>query len=105
MNFQPDFFIYDNTNYINNSPIQRNKTKSNWNMRKTLQQQKIEPLILKGPSQTSNTPHIFKSIYDINFSPIDNFNSDLKNMFLGNEQLQSKLIAPSINVNLKKTTV
>lgn len=101
MNNQQDFFIYDYKNYNDNSFIVRNKSKSNWNLRKTLQSQTLEPLKHKGPSQTPNTPHIFKSIYDDKYPSIGACKSDLKNAFIENERFQGKLIAPSINVNLK----
>lgn len=101
MNNPKDFFIYDYKNYDDNSFIVRNKSKSNWNLRKTLQSQTLEPLKHKGPSQTPNTPHTFKSIYDDNYPPIGKFKGDLKNKFIENERFQGKLIAPSINVNLK----
>ena len=101
MNNQQDFFIYDSKNYNDNSFIVRNKSKSNWNLRKTLQSQTLEPLKHKGPSQTQNTPHIFKSIYDDNYPTIGSCKSVLKNKFIQQERFQGKLIAPSINVNLK----
>lgn len=101
MNNQQDFFIYDYKNYNDNSFITRNKSKTNWNLRKTLQRQTLEPLKHKGPSQTPNTPHIFKSIHDDNYPPIGGCKSDLKNEFIQQERFQGKLIAPSINVNLK----
>lgn len=101
MNNIQDFFIYDYNNYNQNSLITRNRSKTNWNLRKTLQSQSLEPLKHKGPSQTPNTPHIFKSIHDDNCPSIGSCKSDLKNKFIGNERFQGKLIAPSINVNLK----
>jgi hypothetical protein len=101
MNNQQDFFIYDYKNHNDNYFIVRNKSKSNWNLRKTLQSQTLEPLKHKGPSQTPNEPHIFKSIHDDNYLPIGACKSDLKNKFIQHERFQGKLIAPSINVNLK----
>jgi hypothetical protein len=101
MNNQQDNFIYDYKNYNDNWLIVRNKTKSNWNLRKTLQSQSLEPLKHNGPSQTPNSPHIFKSIHDDDYPIIGSCKSDLKNNFMKNERFQGKLIAPSINVNLK----
>jgi len=101
MNNQQDFFIYDYKNYNDNSFIIRNKSTSNWNLRKTLQSQTLEPLKHKGPSQTPNTPHIFKSIHDDNYPSIGSCKSELKDRFIQQERFQGKLIAPSINVNLK----
>lgn len=101
MNYQPDFFIYDKSNYFNDAPIVRNKSKSNWNLRKTLQAQHLEPLPHKGPSQTPNVPHTYKNIHDNNHPPIGNPISDMKSNFIQKERFQNKLIAPSINVNLK----
>ena len=101
MNNQQDFFIYDYKNYNDNSFIVINKFKSNWNLRKTLQSQTLEPLKHKGPSQTPKTPHIFKSIHDDHYPTIGGCKSDLKNEFIQQERFQGKLIAPSINVNLK----
>ena len=101
MNHNPDYFIFDNNNYNNNSLFIRDKSKSNWKMRNILQKQNLEPLLHKGPSQSINNPYTFKSIYDVNYPSIDSFNSDLKNNFLEKEKFQAKLIAPAINVNLK----
>ena len=101
MNHKPDFVVFDNNNYNNKSLIIRDKSKSNGKMRNIIQKQKLEPLTHKGPSKSINNPHTFKSIYDVNYPSMDNFNSDLKKIFIENQQFKAKIIAPSINVNFK----
>lgn len=98
MNNTPDFFIFDHHN-TSLKTIVGNKSKSNWNLRKSLQNQHLEPLKNTGPSQTKNAPHLYKSIHDNNHPSIQ---SDLKMEFIQNEQFQSKLISPSINIKLPK---
>jgi len=101
MNKHSEFFIYDYKFFEDNSFIVRNKSKSSWKLRKTLQCQKLEPLNNKTNAQTTNIPHTFKSIYDDKYPSIGNFKSDIKSTFLEKEHYQSKLISPSINVNVR----
>ena len=101
MNNHTDFFIYDEKNYYDNNLIVRNKNKSNWNLRKILQEQKLEPMPIVGHSQKQNVPHVYKNIHDDSHPTIGYNISDLKNSFIMNERFQSKLISPSINLNLK----
>jgi hypothetical protein len=96
---QPDFFIYNQKNYDDKKLITRNKQNTNWNIRKTLQNQHLEPMLKTKQSQTPNVPHLYKSSYDNNHPRIGNNMSDLKRFFINNEQFQFRLISPSININ------
>jgi hypothetical protein len=49
----------------------------------------------KTPS--SNVPLLYKSIFDTSDPGYGYFNSDLKNPYLSREQLQARMIAPTIN--------
>lgn len=47
----------------------------------------------------SNVPHKFTSIYDTNTPGFGYCNSDLKNPYISREQLNARLISPSVNIN------
>ena len=98
----PNFFIYNQKNYDDKSFIKRNKQITNWNIRKTIQNEHLEPLLKNNQCQTPNVPHYYKSSYDNNHPRIGNNTSDLKRIFINNEQFQCRLFSPSININGKK---
>ena len=50
-------------------------------------------------SRSINTPFIFKSTYDKSVPPYAYNNSDLKQNYLSREQLNARLISPSISTN------
>lgn len=54
-------------------------------------------LLNKTPS--SNVPHLYKSNYDTNNPGYGYSTSDLKTPYLSREQLQSRMIAPSVSTN------
>ncbi len=49
----------------------------------------------KGPHTNNNTPYLYKSVSDTSM-PFGYENSDLKNLYLGDVQLQSRLVTPVI---------
>jgi hypothetical protein len=54
---------------------------------------------------SSNVPHKFASIYDTNAPGFGYRTSDLKNPYISREQLNARLISPSINVSNIKNIV
>ena len=52
-----------------------------------------------GTTPSTNVPFVFKSSYDTNTPGYGYNNSDLKNPYLSREQLQSRMISPSISIN------
>lgn len=87
--------------------------KSNWNYRQYLQNNALkimqynnseacydlglDPHSQTGNTPSSNVPHMFKSSFDTSRPGFGYSNSDLKNPYITREQLNSRLIAPSIN--------
>lgn len=86
---------------------------TNWNYRQYLQNNALkimqynnseacydsglDPHTQTGNTPSSNVPFMFKSSFDTNRPGYGYSNSDLKNPYISREQLNSRLIAPSIN--------
>jgi len=109
--YQPDAII--------NNKIQLHENiQTNWEYRQYLQQNALNIMKYNSseycydlglPNHTNsnntpstNVPHKFKSIYDTNKPGYGYCNSDLKTPYLSREQLNSRLIAPAINVKQHK---
>ena len=56
---------------------------------------------LSGKTPSSNVPHLFASTYDTNAPGYGYPSSNLKSQYLSREQLQARMIAPSIVVPSK----
>jgi hypothetical protein len=101
---------------IINSKIQKQEgIKSNWEYRKYLQNnaQNImkfnymdavnasgnNPTSYTNNQSSSNTPFVFQSTHDKRTPNYGYNNSDLKNQYLTREQLNARMIAPSISTN------
>ena len=117
-NFPP--IMNDGRNYatwqpeaIINQRIQRQEgITNNWNYRKYLQQNGTQIMnynnveacyelgldthVHTGKTPSSNVPHMFKSSFDTSTPGFGYCNSDLKNPYLSSEQLNARLVAPSI---------
>jgi hypothetical protein len=123
-NFPP--IMADGRNYsswqpsaIVNKKIQKSENiKSNWEYRQFLQQNAsaimdynnketcnylgLSSHIPSSNTPSNNVPHKFKSIFDSSKPGFGYCNSDLKNPYLSREQLNSKMISPSIKLaNIK----
>jgi hypothetical protein len=99
---------------INNTIRHNENIKTNWQYRKYLTDNAVEIMnanihnycnetglpdhydTMATPS--SNVPYMFNNIYDNNRPGFGYNNSDLKNPYLSREQLQSRMIAPSIYI-------
>jgi len=57
----------------------------------------LDPHVNTGKTPSSNVPYTFKGTFDSSRPGFGYCNSDLKNPYLSREQLNSRLIAPSIN--------
>ena len=92
---------------------------SNWNYRKYMQDNGLKimkynsleacydlglnPHINTNATPSSNVPHKFKNVFDTNTPGFGYCNSDLINPYLTREQLNSRLVSPSINLmNIQK---
>jgi hypothetical protein len=118
-NFPP--IMADGRNYASwqpeavvNERIQKTEgIKSNWAYRQFLQHNSnqirkynnaeacyelgLDPHINVGKTPSNNVPYKFNSIYDTNKPGYGYSNSDLKNSYLTREQLNARLVSPSIN--------
>jgi hypothetical protein len=99
---------------INNTIRQQEHIKTNWGYRQYLTNNAVEIMqtnnteyckdvglpshytTLSNPS--SNVPYMFNGVYDNNKPGFGYSNSDLKNPYLSREQLQSRMISPSIYI-------
>jgi len=106
--WQPDAVI--------NQRIQQNQgIQSNWQYRQYLQHNAnqimnynnmescyelgLDPHVQTGNTPSSNVPYKFKSTFDTGKPGYGYCNSDLKNPYLSREQLNARMISPSINPN------
>lgn len=119
-NFPP--IMEDGRNYATfqadalvNKRIQRREgITNNWNYRQFLQANGrqimnyntksacvdlgLDPHVQTDKTPSDNVPYSFKSVFDTSSPGFGYCNSDLKNPYLSREQLNSKMIAPSIYV-------
>ena len=126
INFNYPPIMADGRNYstwqpeaVINKRIQKtNDIKTNWGYRQFLQRNGLsvmnyntlescydlglDPHVSTNDTPSSNVPHKFSSIYDTNKPGFGYSNSDLKNPYLTREQLNARMIAPSINMNNAK---
>ena len=126
INFNYPPIMADGRNYstwqpeaVINKRIQKsNDIKTNWGYRQFLQKNGLsvmnyntlescydlglDPHVSTNDTPSSNVPHKFSSIYDTNKPGFGYSNSDLKNPYLTREQLNARMIAPSINMNNAK---
>jgi hypothetical protein len=88
---------------------------NNWNYRQYLQQNGLQimnynnteacyelgldPHVQSGKTPSSNVPYTFRSVFDTSEPGFGYCKSNLKNPYLTREQLNARIIAPSINPN------
>lgn len=125
-NIQFDFppIMSDGRNYaswqpeavVNQRIQEREGIKSNWQYRKFLQNNGLQIInynnqeacaavglpvyfeSVSGATPSSNVPHTFKNVFDTGAPGFGYSNSDLKNPYLTREQLNARLVAPSVAV-------
>lgn len=97
---------------VNNRIQQKEGITNNWSYRKYLQQNGLQimnyntteacyelgldPHVQTGKTPSDNVPYTFRSTFDTGKPGFGYCNSDLKNPYLSREQLNSRLVAPSI---------
>ncbi len=97
---------------VNNRIQQKEGIANNWSYRQYLQQNGLQimnyntteacyelgldPHVQTGKTPSDNVPYTFRSTFDTGKPGFGYCNSDLKNPYLSREQLNSRLIAPSI---------
>ena len=59
----------------------------------------LDPHVNTGKTPSDNVPYTFKGTFDTSRPGFGYCNSDLKNPYLTSEQLNSRLISPSINLS------
>ena len=103
--------------YVNNKIILDSQITSNWKYRQYIQQNANQimkynsmesiyssgnnPYSVTNNKPESKTPYMFTSLHD-NSLPnynFDYYNSDLKQNFVSNQQLQARMVAPTMQVN------
>ena len=98
---------------VNNRIQQKEGIKNNWSYRQYLQQNGLQimnyntteacyelgldPHVQTGKTPSDNVPYTFRSTFDTSRPGFGYCNSDLKNPYLSREQLNSRLVSPSIN--------
>ena len=104
---------------INQRLQKQEQIKSNWQYRQYLQNNGtqimnynnleacydlgLDPHVQTGKTPSNNVPFSFKSAFDTTTPGFGYCNSDLKNPYLTREQLNSRMVSPSINpANFKK---
>ena len=119
-NFPP--IMADGRNYaswqpdavINERIQQQEGIQTNWGYRKFLQNNSnqiirhnsvqacytlgLDPHVQSDRTPSDNVPYKFKNVFDTSKPGFGYCNSDLKNPYLSSEQLNSRLMAPSINL-------
>ena len=98
---------------VNNRIQKQEGITNNWSYRQYLQQNGLQimnyntaescyelgldPHVQTGKTPSDNVPYTFRSTFDTSRPGFGYCNSDLKNPYLSREQLNSRLVAPSIN--------
>jgi hypothetical protein len=68
----------------------------NYNNKEACYELGLDPHVQTGKTPSSNVPYMFRSTFDTSTPGFGYCNSDLKNPYLSSEQLNSRLVAPSI---------
>lgn len=105
-------FYWQPEAHTNNNIISEGNITSNWKYRQYMQKNAKEimkyntmgaiyssgnnPYAISNTEPTNNTPHLYASIHDTNNPPYGFRNSDLKQDFMTKQQMNAKMIAPSI---------
>jgi hypothetical protein len=78
--------------YLQNNGLQI----MNYNNKEACYELGLDPHTQTGKTPSSNVPYTFKSNFDTSTPGFGYCNSDLKNPYLSREQLNSRMVAPSI---------
>ena len=70
-----------------------------YNAQESIECSGVNPYTQSGNTPSSNVPYTFKNEFDTNTPGFGYNNSDLKSPYLSREQLQARMISPSISLN------
>lgn len=88
-----------NSNWSYRLFLQRNATQiMNYNTAESCYTLGMDPHYNTDATPSSNVPYTFKGTFDTSQPGFGYCNSDLKNPYLSREQLNARLVAPSINM-------
>ena len=76
----------------------------NFNTQESCYELGLDPHYNTDNTPSSNVPYTFKGTFDTSTPGFGYCNSDLKNPYLSREQLNSRLVSPSINLNVLNKT-
>ena len=115
MNDGRNFSMWQPDAVINQRIQEKEGITNNWNYRQYLQHNGqqimnynnteavyelgVDPHVQTGKTPSSNVPYTFRSVFDTSKPGYGYNNSDLKNPYLSREQLNARLVSPSINLN------
>jgi hypothetical protein len=115
MNDGRNFATWQPESVVNERIQQKEGITSNWNYRIYLQQNAqqimnynnqeycyslgMDPHYNTDDTPSKNVPHTFKNTFDTSVPGFGYSNSDLKQPYLSREQLNARLVSPSVNMN------
>jgi hypothetical protein len=76
----------------------------NFNTQESCYELGLDPHYNTDRTPSNNVPYTFKGTFDTSTPGFGYCNSDLKNPYLSREQLNSRLVSPSINLNVLNKT-
>ncbi len=89
------------TNWGYRQYLQNNASQiMNFNTQESCYELGLDPHYNTDSTPSSNVPYTFKGTFDTSTPGFGYCNSDLKNPYLSREQLNSRLVSPSINLNV-----
>jgi hypothetical protein len=69
-----------------------------FNAQEAIENSGVNPFCQSGNTPSSNVPYVFKNTFDTSSPGFGYSTSDLKSPYLSREQLQARMIAPSIQI-------
>ena len=110
--------VYQPESIVNSKLQQQSNIKSNWDYRKFMQQNATnimkhntyEAINSSGNNpyaniiggETDTNPFLYLSTHDSRSAKLSHPNTDLRQSYLEKEQFKSRMISPSMSLNLKK---
>lgn len=110
--FQPGYYSWQPEATVNNKIHRESNITSNWKYRQYIQKNANQimkyntmesiyasgnnPYTILGVEETNKTPFLYNSTHDSNHPKYGFRNSDLKQNFMTKQQMQAKMISPSI---------
>lgn len=90
------------SNWAYRQYLQNNGTQiMNYNTQEACYTLGLDPHTTSDSTPSDNVPYVFKGTFDTSRPGFGYCNSDLKNPYISREQLNARLVAPSINLSNK----